>query len=79
MFRWSVTRFFQTLKISSFLYENHRGCPTLTLLNVRGVLGVLNVLYALHVLHGRIVDLLGLVFTREFSSYNKTNTCNQMK
>ena len=35
----------------SRLYENHRGSPTLTLLNVLGVLDVLNVLYVLHVLH----------------------------
>ena len=37
--------------MSSFLYENHRGSPTLTLLNVLGVLGVLNALHVLHVLH----------------------------
>ncbi len=43
--------------MSRFLYENHRGSPTLTLLNVLGVLGVLNaqhvlnVLYVLNVLH----------------------------
>ena len=61
-----VTRFFQTLKMSCCLYENHWGSPTLTLLNVLGVLGVLNVpnvlnvLNVLHVLHGRIVGLLGL-------------------
>ena len=60
--------FFQTLKMSRFLYENHWDSPTLTLLNMLGVLGVLNVLnvlnvlYVLHVLHGRIVGLLGLVF-----------------
>ena len=34
-----------------FLYENHRGSQTLTLLNVFGVLGVLNVLNVLHVLN----------------------------
>ena len=39
-----VTRFFSTPKMSRFLYENHRGSPTLTLLNVLGVLGVLNML-----------------------------------
>ena len=50
--------FFQTLKMSCCLYENHRGSPTLILLNVLGVLNVL------HVLHGRIVGLLGLVFSR---------------
>jgi len=67
--------FFQTPKMSCFLYENHRGSPTLILLNVLGVLGVLgvlnvlhvlhvlNVLHVLHVLHGRIVGLLGLVYT----------------
>ena len=38
---------FQTPKMSCFLYENHRGSPTLTLLNVLGVLGVLNVLNVL--------------------------------
>ena len=37
--------------MSRFLYENHRGSPTLTLLNVPGVLGVLDVLNVLHVLH----------------------------
>ena len=42
-----VTRFFQTPKMSCFLYENHWGSPTLTLLNVLGVLGVLNVLHVL--------------------------------
>ena len=34
-----------------FLYENHRGSPTLTLLNVLGVLNVPNVLHVRHVLH----------------------------
>ena len=34
-----------------FLFENHRGSPTLTLLTVLGVLGVLNVFHVLHVLH----------------------------
>ena len=65
---------FQTLKMSCYLYENHRGSPTLILLNVLGVLGVLNVLnvlnvfhvlhvlHVLNVLHGRIIGLLGLVF-----------------
>ena len=44
--------------MSSFLYENHRGSPTLTLLNVLGVLGVLNVLNVLHVLHVlRVLDM----------------------
>ena len=47
--------------MSGFLYKNHRGSPTLTLLNVLGVLGVPNVLHVPHVLHGRIVGLLGLV------------------
>ena len=32
----------------SFLYENHRGSLTLTLLNVLGVLGVLDVLNVLN-------------------------------
>ena len=44
--------FFQTLKMSRFLYENHGGSPTLTLLNgVQNVQNVLNVLHVLHVLH----------------------------
>ena len=53
--------------MSRFLYENHRGSPTLTFLNVLGVLNVLHVLHllhvlhVLHVLHGHIVGLLGLV------------------
>ena len=59
--------------MSCYLYENHRGSPTLILLNVLGVLNVLNVFHVLHVLpvlhvlhvlnvlHGRIVGLLGLV------------------
>ena len=46
-----VTRFFQTPKMSCFLYENHRGSPTLTLLNVLGVLGVLNVVNVLNLLN----------------------------
>ena len=37
--------------MSRFLYVNHRGSPTLTLLNVLGLLGVLNVLNLLNVLH----------------------------
>ena len=37
--------------MSRFLYENHRGSPTLTLLNVLGVLNVLNILHVLHVLN----------------------------
>ncbi len=41
--------FFQSPKMSSFLYENHQCSPTLTLLNVPGVLGVLNVLNVLDV------------------------------
>ena len=49
--RWMVTRFFQTPKMSCFLYENHWGSPTLIMLNVLGVLGVLNVLHVLHALH----------------------------
>merc|ERR1712212_635326 len=43
--------FFQTPKMSRFLYENHRGSPTLILLNVLVVLGVLNVPNVLHVPH----------------------------
>ena len=39
------------LKMSSFLHENHRGSPTLTLLNVLSVLGMLNVLNVLVVLN----------------------------
>ena len=45
-----VSRFL-TPKMSCFLYANHQGGPTLTLLNVLGVLGVLNVLNVLNVLH----------------------------
>ena len=37
--------------MSRFLYENHRGSPTLILLNVLGVLGVLYVPNVLHVPH----------------------------
>ena len=37
--------------MSCFLFENHRGSPTLTLLNVLSVLGVLNVLVVLNVLN----------------------------
>ena len=37
--------------MSNFLYENHRGSLTLTLLNVLGVLDVLYVLNVLHVLN----------------------------
>ena len=40
-------------KRSGFLYESHRGSPTLTLLNALGVLGVLN---ALNVLNMRNVS-----------------------
>ena len=42
--------------MSRFLYENHHGSTTLTLLNVRGVLGVLNVLNVLYALH--VLDML---------------------
>ena len=34
--------------MSRFLYENHRGGPSLTLLNMLGVLGVLHVLHVLN-------------------------------
>ncbi len=44
---WSVTCFFMP-KMNGFLYENHQGSPTLTLLNVLGVLGVLNPLNVLN-------------------------------
>ena len=37
--------------MSRFQYENHRGSPTLTLLNVLSVLGMLNVLNVLYVLN----------------------------
>ena len=37
--------------MSRFLYENHRGSPTLTLLGVLGVLNALNVRHVLHVLN----------------------------
>ena len=36
--------------MSGFRHENHRGSPTLTLLNVLSVLGVLNLLVVLNVL-----------------------------
>ena len=38
-------------KMSRFLYEDHRGSPTLTLLNVLSVLGVINMLNVLVVLN----------------------------
>ena len=44
--------------MSCFLYENHRGSPTLTLLNVLGVLGVLSVLHVPHVL--RVLHVLDM-------------------
>ena len=59
--------------MSRFLYENHRGSPTLILLNVLDVLGVLNVLHVLHVLHGRIVGLLGLVKARIAENKGRKN------
>ena len=34
--------------MGGFLYENHRGCPTVTSLNVLGVLGKLGVLDVLN-------------------------------
>ena len=37
--------------MSLFIYDNHRGSPTLILLNVLGVLNVLNVLHVLDVLN----------------------------
>ena len=37
--------------MSRFLYENHRGSPTLTLPNVLGVMGLLYVINVLNVLH----------------------------
>ena len=51
----SLTRFLLMPKIYNFLYENHRGNPTLTLLNVLNVLNVLNA-------QGPIVGRLGLVY-----------------
>ncbi len=48
--RPSVTR----LLIGGFLCENHRGSPTLALLNVLGVLGVLHVLNMLNVLNSSL-------------------------
>ena len=42
--------------MSLFLYENHWGSPTLTLLNELGVLGVLNMLNVLNVLD--VLDVL---------------------
>merc|ERR1739838_1116532 len=38
--RRSVTCFFQMPKMDNFLWENHRGSPNLTLLNVLNVLNV---------------------------------------
>ncbi len=38
-------------KMTGFLYENHWGSPTLTLLNMLGVLNVLNILNRLNVLN----------------------------
>ena len=38
-------------KMSRFVYENHRGSPKLTLLNMLGVLNVLNVLNVRNVLN----------------------------
>ena len=38
-------------KMSGFLFETHRGSPTLKFLNVLGVLGVLAVLNVLNVLN----------------------------
>ena len=46
-----VTRFFFNAENERFLYENHQGSPTSTLLNVLGALGVLGVLDVLNVLH----------------------------
>ena len=40
--------FFEMPKIGGFLYENHRGSPTLTLLNVLSVLGMLIMLNVLN-------------------------------
>ena len=37
--------------MNCFLYENHCGSPTLTLVNALGVLGVLNVLNMLNLLN----------------------------
>ena len=37
--------------MGGFVYENHRGSPTLTLMNVLGVMGVLYVLNVLNVLN----------------------------
>ena len=64
--------------MNGFLYENHRGGITLTLLNVLGLLGmlnvpdmlgmlnVLNVLYVINmsIAQGRIIGLLGHVVFR---------------
>ena len=38
-------------KMDNFLYENHRGSPTLTWLEVLNVLNVLNMLNVLNVLN----------------------------
>ncbi len=39
------------LKMSGFLYINHQGSPTLTLLNVLSVMAMLNMLNVLNVLN----------------------------
>ena len=44
--------------MNCFLYENHCGSPTLTLVNALGVLGVLNVLNVLNIRGRRIVKKL---------------------
>ena len=56
--------FFQTQKMSRFLYKNHRCGLTLTLLNVLGVLGVLNVLNVLNMPLDVSFGLMGQVATR---------------
>ena len=44
--------------MSRFLYKNHQGSPTLTLLSVLVVLGVLNMLTVLNVLNMPMNTLL---------------------
>ena len=51
MVRRSVTCFFLMPEMDNFLYENHRGSPTLTLTNVLNILNVRNMLNVLNMSH----------------------------
>ena len=64
--------------MSCFLYENHRGSPTLTLLNVFGamdVLNVLNVLNVLHVLH--VLHMLNMPMDASLACWALLKNCLQ--